>query len=705
MKDTWLNHSVYSLLDRIANFQNYFSDAAQIIAATCFLMAIGMACIKIWLQASSAREQIIKLGMTLVVYLVMLHIYPTITKAILPFAQNLGYDVIFASGDYDVEIPSDQVKTGNSKDSKIKPTKQKFYKWLGEHTFNIFTTSTVQDNDESVRQALEINIVDGKSGRVDLNLTFKYCLAFFNVAWDTMPKIHITSFTSIMVGIIYIASVLVAIVCYIVVLINYVMALIDYYFMVGFGLFFLPLSLWDGTKQYSQALIGNFVKILVKLMIISTVLFLSIMSMIDMFVEVYMQSLVYEGTVLASSFSGVLQFCCTVIFQSLLLFVITKNTTQIASMLTGGEPQMSFGEFAHAVGQGIAVGAGATMAHRAMGKAALSVASGGASAIASGKATAAMAGHTKGDIAKSVMGSLGESVKGGLKNFNSENIGNTMDRIGRAGMQMGRMTGMSDFGGAEGGFMDPAMFTGRVPGSPGSSGGQAPQSNGGSENSAMAQNENANDLKGDRDIIPNTAKGLSAGVNANGTNGGTYNNAQWQRGNIGTYGDGVAKGDTASERSSSALTRYANRSTRSSGNISQFNSGMRAAFVGNAIKEIAQTRAQRAEGNKVGNGYMKAIARAGRNTITGAMAGLANRGNTLTSFNGNSYVTTNLGRMTTARDKNGNVVDMNSKNKVSSDQYQFVSNSPVQGLTADGPNDNDAVNIAQEATQNAQDNK
>ena len=102
MKDTWINHSVYSLLDRIANFQIYLDSFTGILAAICFLMAVGMACVKIFLQAASAREQIIKLFLTLTIYFVMLFFYPIVTKAILPFAQNLGYEVIFASGDYTI---------------------------------------------------------------------------------------------------------------------------------------------------------------------------------------------------------------------------------------------------------------------------------------------------------------------------------------------------------------------------------------------------------------------------------------------------------------------------------------------------------------------------------------------------------------------------------------------------------------------------
>lgn len=697
MKDTWINHSVYSLLDRIANFQNYFSDMAQIIAATCFLFAIGMACIKIWLQASSAREQIIKLGMTLVVYLVMLYFYPVITKAILPFAQNIGYDVIFSSGEYDVEVPESKGTLGEKAKNVVTPSKQKFYKWLGEHTGGVFTTANTQDVDESVRQALQINIVDPVSGRIDLNLTFKYCLAFFNVGVDTMPKVHITSFTSIMTGIFYIASVLVAIVCYIVVLINYVMALIDYYFMVGFGLFFLPLSLWDGSKQYSQALIGNFVKILVKLMIISAVLFLSIMTMIDMFVEVYMQSVVIDNLVIASSPSGVLQFCCTVVFQSLLLFVITKNTTAIASMLTGGEPQMSFGEFAKAVGQGVAVGAGATMAHRAIGKAALSVASGGTSAIASGMAAKA----TGGNVAKSIASSIGESAKGGLKHFNKENIGNTISGIGKAGRVFGGMTGMNDFTGAEGGFVDPAMFRGRG----GNSGGGNVKGDNDSSQFESNDNKKPEELRGGKEAIPMMAGIGSRSANADGKGelGGTYNNAQWQRGNIGTYGKGIQTKDTVSDRTSSDLINYANRSTRASATLSQFNTGMKSAFLGNAIKEISKTHTERAGGNKVGNSYMGSVMRAAKSTATGAFAGLANRGNIMDhGFDGKNRVGVALGNMGQARDKLGNPVSNDSPDKVGIDKYEFGS---YEKPMVQGPNDNDAVNFAKEDTQKAIDNK
>ena len=711
MKDTWINHSVYSLLDRIANFQIYLDSFTGILAAICFLMAVGMACVKIFLQAASAREQIIKLFLTLTIYFVMLFFYPIVTKAILPFAQNLGYEVIFASGDYTIEVPNIENSNDGKKKSYFKPSTQNFYEWVAKASGGVFETNQYTDETGAVKEAFSINIVDRNSGRIDLNKSFKFCVAFANACFASIPKLKFT-IIDVLISIFMLACFLVAIVCYIVVLINYVMCLLDYYFMIGFGILFLPLSLWDGTKQYTQGLIGNFVQILVKLMIINTVLFLSIMSLIDMLLNLYLQSQVTIGGVSLINFNykGQLEFGVTLIFQGLLLYVMTKETTKIASVLTGGTPQLSFGEFAHAAVQGVATGGAAVGMHKKIAEAGLAVASGGASAVASGAAALKAGGGFK-DMARSVGASVGPSTMGALKSFNE----NAPSMAGKISSSFGAMTGLNLPGGSEGGTFTPSQVRsllnggGQGGGASGSGGGEVPSaSQEGSGSQANSENNNGSSLGGgDNSPIANTSPSWSKSsqINERGDVPNAYNGEQWKSGNAGVYGTVNNNDNSASGALMNYLTKGANISSMNAKSLDGYRMGAYKAFGGNVIKAIKQTHAEHMNGNRIGNGYLGSIMRAGGTTIRESFAGLANRGNVLST---NPMDPENKLKVSALKggsgeyfDSYGNRTDYSDPNRVYSEAFNYQENKDYNNIYPSGPTDNDAVNFANEATKNA----
>ena len=720
MKDTWINHSVYSLLDRIANFQIYLENFTEILAAICFLMAVGMACVKIFLQAASAREQIIKLFLTLSIYFVMLFFYPIVTKAILPLAQNLGYEIIFSSGDYTIEVPDVENSNDGNKKSFFKPSTQNFYEWVAKVSGGIFETNQYTDETGAVKEAFSINIVDRNSGRIDLNKTFKFCVAFGNACAASMPKLRITILDAL-IAIFMLVCFLVAIVCYIVVLINYVMCLLDYYFMIGFGILFLPLSLWDGTKQYTQGLIGNFAQILVKLMIITTVLFLSVMSLIDMLLNLYLQSQVTIGglSLVNFNYKGQMEFGITLIFQGLLLYVMTKETTKIASVLTGGTPQLSFGEFAHAAVQGVATGGAAVGIAKKAGEVGLAVASGGTSAIASG-AGALMAGGGFKEMARSVGASVGQSTMGALKSFKE----NAPSMAGKISSSFGAMTGMNLPGGSEGGTFTPGQVRsllnagGKGGGSSGSGGGgEVPSaSQEGSGSQANSENNNGSSLGGgDNSPIANTSPSWSKSsrVLERGDVPNQYNGAKWQSGDAGVYGTVNNSDNSASGALMNYLTKGANISSMNAKSLMGYRMGSYQAFGGNVIKAIKQTHAEHMSGNRSGNGYLGSIMRAGGATIRESFAGLANRGNILSTNemdpSGKLHVSAFKGGSSQFYDNYGNPTnefdsvkrDGGIRNNILKGNLIQMSDKPFHDNYPSGPTDSDAVNFANEATKNA----
>lgn len=482
-------NSVYVILERIGNFQYYFEDAAKLLAAICFTMAVGMMCIKIWLGGADARNEFIKLTLTLIVYLIMINVYPVAMKGLYKVAMNLGYGAVFDSGKYELQIPNLKGKSESD-----------FYRWMGENSFGIFTNSSETDEQGATQKALELNIVDGKSGYFDLNKVFKFMFVLLRVLFKAMPaKWNLLLPTGGLMMVMFILGFLIAFVCFIMCLINYITCLIDYFAMVGFGIIMIPLSLWEGTKSYTGTLLGSMGKIFIKLLLISAFLYLSVMSVIDLFVSLYVTE--YVGVM--DVVFAYCETCLYLIFQSVILFVITKQTTSIAGFLSGGNPAMSFGEFAQAAMQSAAVTKTAMSggkaynqaranAQRAVGSA---VASGGAGAIAGGMAASLAgggAGAILGSALKSLGGNLGGNLVSSLGNAASSaaqgigSIAKNPEKLGGAGKRVAQMFGANGAMSAEGFSMGGGYAPGSSEGAGpliggGGSGGSSSTGGGGSD--------------------------------------------------------------------------------------------------------------------------------------------------------------------------------------------------------------------------------
>ena len=462
MKDTFLNHAIYSILDRIADFQVFYMEAVTWIAMTCFMMALGMAVVKIFLNACNPKEEFFKLFSNLIYYWIMIALYPTAMKAILPFAMNMGYGAVFDGGAYVISVD----------DSVDGVSKSGFYDWLAENSGGYFTTGEFEDDKGATKKALDLNIVDVKTGRIDLNKTWRFLLVFvqivLKVTFECIKSYiaHPTGFLDALAGIMSILEfapwyfifgllmILIGSFCFIMVLINYVMCLFDYYFMVGMGVLMIPLSLWEGTKNYTQTLLGSIGKIIIKLMVISSVMFLCIMTYVDIFVNFYVTINNKDNGVI--SIGLYLEMVMMCVFQGIFLYMMSQQTSAIAGFLSGGSPNLSLGEFAGAAASMAGTGAVSSAGGKAMagmaGSAVMSAAKVG-SAAAGGGIAAALAGGGAGSIAKSVMSSGGRELGGQLAGaaLNApKNISSAAQGIASQRKNIARGLGMQNAFSAEG---------------------------------------------------------------------------------------------------------------------------------------------------------------------------------------------------------------------------------------------------------------
>lgn len=116
--------------------------------------------------------------------------------------------------------------------------------------------------------------------------------------------------------------------------IQYTMTIIEYTIIVAMGIFFVPLILFDGTKDIPKKLVGVITAFFVKLMVITICLFFTFY----MFISFAINQIQDNGGMNWVTVANVL-------FTSVLAFVLTGNAPKIAQTFLTGQPQLSMGEF------------------------------------------------------------------------------------------------------------------------------------------------------------------------------------------------------------------------------------------------------------------------------------------------------------------------------------------------------------------------
>lgn len=617
MNDSWLNHGVYPLLEMIGGFQNYFSRVCVWIAAICLLMSLLMMAVKIYLGVTNAREQVIKLIMTFCIYLFLMFIYPIAMKSILPFAMNLGYGAVMGSSNavsYDSRFEDTKDIGGN---------KAGFYKWVGKNSGNIFTATEKNDPEGQKTQVyLDMNIVSKETGYLDLNKYILYAIALLRIGFKAFPKMSLFSFDASLFfsAFIYFLGVIVACVAIIISSINYLMCLIDYFALSGFGVLTIPLSLWDGTKSYTEKLFSSIGSIIIKLMVISAFMCLGTFTVLDFFIDMYLE-FQNRGFIGVEDSFKLVELAIGLIFRSFLLLTLTMNTEKIAGFLNGGSPSMSIGEAVAGAGvtalsAGIA-GKGASSVVGGRQALGTSVAMGGAGAIAGHK----MGGSALRSGFASVGHSLARSAGGAISSASGQmkSIGQSFGRM--AELASGRtLSGIMGRGGAGSGSSGGSSSSGFGGSFNGGNGSQNPSSSGGANDSSQSGNPSGGSSPISQGQEPNSLGSDSSSnplPDPNVIKTGNLESKITENRSSGEYGDVNVNKDGSAGSAADSLIASANNSNGSTLGFVQ-------GTVGNVMKSLNNARLQREAGNTIENGRMSAVARGLKAGVIGATASKIN---------------------------------------------------------------------------------
>ena len=189
---------------------------------------------------------------------------------------------------------------------------------------------------------------------------------------------------------------LVLIVAIVFAMIQYVMTIIEYVIVVSIAAIFLPLMLFDGTKDIPKKFIPVMISFMVKIIVM----------LICMYFVMYLLTQ-HTMNIITESWGVNLWAVCEVFFIATLCYVLTQNAPKIAQTILTGQPQLSMGEALAGAGTALATGAAMKQAPHAATMA--------ASKVTNKVGSAAGAVAKNNAAAKAAVGALGENVTGRQK--------------------------------------------------------------------------------------------------------------------------------------------------------------------------------------------------------------------------------------------------------------------------------------------------
>ncbi len=134
-------------------------------------------------------------------------------------------------------------------------------------------------------------------------------------------------------GIVVWFCVIVLALCVIFALVQYLMTVIEFTIVAAVGVIFIPLLLFDGTKDIPKKLVPVFISFMVKMIVIT----LCLMFVYYLIIEFTINTITSDGF-------DIVWLLVDVAFNAVLSYVMTQNAPKIAQTILTGQPQLSMGE-------------------------------------------------------------------------------------------------------------------------------------------------------------------------------------------------------------------------------------------------------------------------------------------------------------------------------------------------------------------------
>jgi hypothetical protein len=413
---TWLDGAFFNVLKSVDGMHLFFMKQTRIIAMICFALSLGISCVKMAMGATELNKVLTQAFMSVATYFIMLFLFPHIMINMQKIVSELAHGAVFSRG-FSVTLDS---KYGKAQD---------FYDYLDKigTDKNGVTIWNIKGKENGAMAALDLQITHKETGIISLNKIFQMVIATFKAMWNSLNANglrdfikHLPDFLMIVViGLAYLWALSIAIV-------QYSMVVIQYVFLYGMGVLFIPLMLWEGTKHAFEKLCGSIFNIGVRLLVVQTTLYLVVMANVDILKNMFIVS---GGK---TDFMQGIEFYLSIAFMVVFVKLFVDQAPAIADFLCGGQPRLSFGDFARAAASGAAAGMAALGAGGSMVKGAATT----GTALAGALGAAGSAAHSASDAEKAKGGDFGDRFKAGITSF-GKSIGQSARQGGANALDKG----------------------------------------------------------------------------------------------------------------------------------------------------------------------------------------------------------------------------------------------------------------------------
>lgn len=121
--------------------------------------------------------------------------------------------------------------------------------------------------------------------------------------------------------------------------IDYIMMILEYHIVTTISYIFLPLMLFDGTRQYAMKLVGTFMGFFVRILVFTVIFYFCL--------DTYLQMLLSQFTGLTDP--GATQSFSYILLSSFICLILTHKVPQIAQTILSGSPSMGAGDAVQAM--------------------------------------------------------------------------------------------------------------------------------------------------------------------------------------------------------------------------------------------------------------------------------------------------------------------------------------------------------------------
>jgi len=426
LQGDWIDGTFFAILKMMDGVFNWFLTQTRIIGAVCFAMALIMSTIKLSLGMMEINKVFLQTLMAVMLYFLIIRFYSPLMSGLQRVICGWAHDSVLSNGTVQSSI---RYPSGAS-DAGFSEYLSKAMTGSSVPSYSISNIKITASSNNIISINACISLMIGTFKGIFMSVferdfgdgTITTIINFFKAIPDF--------FMCILFGIMFLIFFSKAVV-------TYVGVVIEFVFFYAIGVIYVPMILWEGTKQNFATFLGGVTKISLRLLLTQMSMYFCIRIAVDIMRNMYIVSTFFPAGKEPEPMKS-LEFYASSFFLMMFCSMIVENAPNIAGFLGGGEPSLGFGAVAQAARSTTSIAKGTAGAIGGVAKlgmagagAALKMGAGVVGGVASGIGSAVNTTKANLDAKAGVGSSLARGLGAGLSSA-GKSLGNGALSVGKS---------------------------------------------------------------------------------------------------------------------------------------------------------------------------------------------------------------------------------------------------------------------------------